>query len=64
MMKNEEFALVLDVYSSHREESMKFEAARLKIKLTYAPSCCTGTFLPLDMKIFGPLKQMFKKKIG
>lgn len=61
VMKNEEFALVLDVYSSHREESVKLEAARLKIKLIYVPACGTGTFQPLDRKIFGPLKQMLKK---
>ena len=61
VINNEEFALVLDVYSSHREQSVKLEAVKLKIKLIYVPACGTGAFQPLDRKIFGPLKKMLQK---
>ena len=36
------FALVLDDFSAHREEKVKEHAQKLKIQLLFVPACSTG----------------------
>lgn len=49
-------ALVLDVFSAHRDKLVKETATRLNIELIYVPANGTSIYQPLDRKIFGIAK--------
>lgn len=57
------FALVLDVYKTHRVESVKEFAKSLNIKLIFVPACGTGDYQPLDRRIFGILKMHIRNDV-
>ena len=50
------FALIIDVYKSHINKSVKNYAKKLGIKLIFVPACGTGSFQLLDHRIFAILK--------
>jgi len=56
-MKNQPFALVLDIYATHITKDVKDLASQLKIELIYVPANGTGEFQPLDRTIFGIVKK-------
>lgn len=49
-------ALVLDVFSAHRDQSVKDKANELNIELIFVPANGTSVYQPLDRKVFGVLK--------
>lgn len=59
--EGQKIALVLDVYAAHRRQEVKDLAATLNIQLIFVPPSCTDELQPLDIGIFGPLKQMVRK---
>ena len=56
------FALVLDVFSSHREQTVKDYARNLGIELIFVPASGTGIYQPLDRVIFGIFKKLLNQK--
>lgn len=50
-------ALILDVFSAHRLESVKEKARELNIELIFVPANGTSIYQPLDRSIFGILKR-------
>ena len=57
LMDDQPFALVLDVYPTHREEDIKAFAKTMEIELIFVPANGTGQFQPLDRRIFGIVKK-------
>lgn len=53
--------LMLDTYSSHRNEATKKLAEELKFKLIFIPAGCTDVCQPLDVRVFGALKAKASK---
>ncbi len=51
------FALILDVYKSHVEKSVRQLAEKLQIRLIFVPACGTGKYQPLDRRLFGIVKK-------
>ena len=60
-MDHREFALILDKYPSHIDESISISAKYLGIHLIYVPAGATGLLQPLDRRVFGVLKASNKK---
>ena len=60
-MDNNNFALILDVYKSNINKYVKREAKKLGIKLIFVPASGTSLFQPLDIKIFGIVKEKLIK---
>lgn len=56
--RNNKIILFLDTYSSHRNKETKDLAKELNIDLVYIPVGCTDLCQPLDVKVFGALKNM------
>jgi hypothetical protein len=56
-----ELHLILDLYSVHRSDQVKAEAARLGIRLYFIPAGFTDELQPLDRYIFGVLKAMCRR---
>lgn len=57
IMRNQPFALVLDVYTTHIDNDVKQRVRELDIELIYVPVNGTGLYQPLDRKIFGVVKK-------
>ena len=60
-MGGQPFALVMDIYTTHIADSIKEEASNLNIECIYVPANGTGTYQPLDRKIFGIVKKQLAK---
>lgn len=60
-VNNEPCCLVLDVYSTHKDAIVRELAQSLQIDLIFVPANGTGSFQPLDRKIFGIIKAKMKK---
>jgi hypothetical protein len=54
--------LLWDVFSAHRDTEVKDLAAELDIQLIFIPAGQTDTFQPLDVGIFGPMKQRAREE--
>ena len=50
-------ALVLDVYKAHVNEEVRSYADSKNIELIFVPACGTGMLQPLDIRIFGIVKE-------
>ena len=61
-IKREKFALIIDVYKSHINQSVKDEAERLGIQLIYVPASGTSLYQPLDIAIYGITKNKLAQK--
>ena len=57
-IQNDRIYLFLDTYSSHRNAETKKLAKDLNITLVFIPVGCTDLCQPLDMHVFGALKNM------
>ena len=55
--------LIWDLHASHRSSGIKKIAADERIVLSYVPAGQTGTWQPLDLKVFGALKQMARTSL-
>ena len=56
-----EVVLILDLYAAHRDKEVRQKAAELGFKLIFIPPSCTDELQPLDVGVFGPLKNAAKK---
>ena len=54
--KHRPCALLLDQYPSHTTDLVKEIAQNLNIELIYIPKNATGTYQPLDRRVFGNVK--------
>jgi hypothetical protein len=53
----QQLCLLWDSFSAHRDEDVRREASGLDIAVEYIPSGMTDEWQPLDLRIFGSLKQ-------
>lgn len=53
-------ALVLDCYKAHRTTEVKKLARKLRIELIFVPANGTGTYQPLDRRVFGIAKSILR----
>lgn len=53
-------ALVLDCYKAHRTKEVKKLAKKLRIQLIFVPANGTGTYQPLDRRVFGIAKSILR----
>lgn len=60
---NTKIHLIIDSYSTHTPQKCKDKANDLNIELYYIPSGMTDILQPLDVAIFGPLKESTNSKI-
>jgi hypothetical protein len=60
--QSQRILLVLDVYTSHRQDDLKRLAAAQRIDLLFIPPGMTAELQPLDAKLFGQLKSAGSKR--
>jgi hypothetical protein len=56
-VRGQQFRIIWDSHSAHRDEDVRREAGGLDIAVEYIPSGMTDEWQPLDLRIFGSLKQ-------
>jgi hypothetical protein len=56
--------LIWDVSAAHRGQSVQAPAEKLSIGLIYIPAGQTDDSQPLDLRIFGPMKQRARDMFG
>jgi hypothetical protein len=56
-------ALILDVYPTHRTDTVMAAAAQSDIELLFVPAGGTSEYQPLDYRIFGELKSRARAEI-
>jgi hypothetical protein len=56
------FVLIWDVFASHRDAKVKQSAFDKGIQLLYVPAGQTGTYQPLDRRVFGELKRKIDER--
>lgn len=57
LFQNQPICLILDVFASHRSTEVKNRARELNIELIFVPANGTGLYQPLDVGVFGDVKQ-------
>lgn len=61
-VKKDYIYLIWDLHASHRSESVKEYAPTKKVYLSFIPAGQTGTWQPLDRRLFGIIKKQAKMK--
>jgi hypothetical protein len=59
-VKGQKLCLLWDCFSAHRDEEVREQARESQIALEFVPGGMTDEWQPLDLRIFGSLKQRAK----